>query len=1623
MQQPKEVFSYPIVVIESLWPKLPEEAPKLVGPNYEKAPDGNKALNAYLYSDTQNAFSGYFKVIPLNIKAINVNSSKDGHTFDITFDPSYVYVQINPRYISKNLYNYIVQNSFKYSRSADSANKEVQDLNYLSGILEGFSKSQFEGDEFEGFEHYFVPGTIISKFVNEMDTVTIFMIKDLAIFDQNELIKIAGGSFSREREVEVLPGTKTLTELGIVKPVNLDDLTLVTAAEKLQSFRSFLTNNGVGKYSFTLKEAPTKDTADLSPESIVPTPYEVTSKVGCNGINAAGVGARTLAKAHCQELTNIDSAIKKIKKSLPVNTELQAFGSIISEQWSSILPFISTAEDRISFFQDRKTEINNYYGSNPLAASCSWSLYKTLSIIFRQQVRGRTAPNSTNTAELTQAINMIIKAAIVDLYLQKYYPYQHAEILGQLANTTEVQFNRVSDQITELLDGIKTKFASAKEHYSYIGQSKVDFRIFNQISAASYIQGINFFFSYVIKPLILEDIDYSNKNSNYNTMFLDTSISGILKDLNLEKNLQVLEDLGKLKYPLSCETPYFVLNGHIGKISDASAVSGDSYSRSVTISGTGLELPMKSHQIYIDLSAGGGIYQNLSRMIVSNATPIAAALSMMALHLPDYPQITKRDTTLRTIRDQRNFNLFTDGLGNFVDRGTVLFKKPTADADADYFLLAPIHYIDKSYLKVIKSTFDTVIVATNQILTDQRSINDGSIYDNLKSFLSNSSMYSFYIDEFGSMKVRFEVSAAAQTSSTILSPIVSDDTLFSLSLSSDQSQIATLVEILPKPLSALSGQAQTLFYSRATPPDIVDAYGLYKVLELGDLLTGENRAKFFNFLEAMAKTFEEALENVRVDYNKTAGKNSKKELLKPVARPTIIKYEGALDSLKEKVLDSAYTSAEEAAKNKKDKEDAEKEAAAASSARASTSTSTGTASSTDTGTAVTPVKIAPESAPDHCVDGAPAATAATPAAPAATQNAATTPEKSKPAETPATKEEAYKFFFMPGSGQGELQPDYKQVMYNAYENYADYVPLGTAIVPFKLSTGLNIYASPQIDSDYKDIVNVLGANFTYTDYVRYKIAEKLEKLYATNFNQGGIFYLGSLAEESVITLVNVLSTLFTVGISTRAQMEANITSAGITNSKSVKNYISWVIKYTKLFYVPSRLKDLDQETKDLLKNKSFVVSEKDSRRLPYNNFSIQELSPRKISADYFRYGLRRLQQNDYYANDSKLTDFRAETLRKMYEYPMKTASISVMFNAMYKIGNTVLVATEHSPNNKGTYVNLGLKRMIQTINLDNLVSSVKGEPRNYNLFLRVDDLVAKDGLNFDADTNTVSKVYSKLTGIKNNDSITEIDVINHFKDAINFMMNPKLNPKSLPVPSDAYVPLYGIYSKRKSPAVTKYLEALVKFYITAADDDYNYIDKFGEKGYTSLYENIENAIIEIYKEVFGDYTVQEFSLDYFNHLNNLLKPQSYHVYQYYINSLTHSWGFGRSFTTNISGTFGIPCLMTYVPSDDSFDFGHHIIGHITTRGANHYFNDYGTPNGKLTQNITDDMAKNNNGKYRNENILYRFSEEQLIREEKFYKSKYRYNLEYILEKIRRKHLMPDVYGSLIFYKDKPKESE
>lgn len=1571
MKNSQELFSYPIVVIESIWPKLPDEAPKLIGE------DDKSSKSAYIYSETQNAFSGYFKVIPLNIKNISVNNTKDGHKFDIIFDASYVYVQLDPKRMSKEAYSYIIRNSFEFTqnfskkkakedyrtgeRNEQAPNSSIQDFHYLSGILEGHSKSDYESDKFNGLEHYFVPGTVISKFINEMDTVTIFLIQDLSIFSQDELIKLGGGSFSRMREVEKLSGTKTLSELGIVKPLDLTKLPSTSLAEKLQSFRSLITNNGIGRFS----TSPNKGNLSFGSEASnnYPTPYSAYNpKINVNTINTEtpdlGVGNKNRAYTKAVELALLDAVIEKMKgnktdSSKNASDQLTKFGFTLYYYLYDILKRDQYAAptDSVQYIKNLKSSVSNYYTSE-LSQTVSWSLYKSLSIVLEERTNNK------------DAIESMIKAAAIDLYISKNYPKTWSQILFDLSsNNVKVARKEDYDFISQQIENIKAVHKTANPS------------LFKNITAEDYFAGIVAFFTYVIKPLALQD----EKDIDSETLYNSKKLSDLVQ--NSELTL-LLNDIASFKYPISCETPYFVLNGHITKISDSSSISDGGAESSISISGSGFELPMQTHNIYFDpYSSEQQFFKTLSQLTIANATPIAAALSLMSAHLPDYPQYFARTNSkqvLKATQDQRNYDLFNKTLGYFVEQGSILRKRPS---EKKFFVFSPIHYVDKSYLRIIKNTFDTTLIATQQINTDQRTIGEGPVYNALKSFLSTSSMYSFYVDEFGTIKIRFEPSAVSQTYSTILSPPITDSVIKSIGLTSDSSGLYNMVEVIPKNFSGLGENVlKSGFYGRATPPDVTEVYGLFKEVEFTNELF---KSGFYPFLKELLKTFKQTLEYIRLDFNKkSANERGNVTITEPVMLEKPIKYDElftVFNITREQLGTIKVSKNTDKNTGKKDNNTPKAEAGPPS---------------------------------DICVEEK---------EPSETKTDDTTSQAVTTTALPApSKKKMWELIYELMGFENEFEANYKRILSTA--EFSSSIEV-TSSIPIKLSR-MNIpaqfSASPAIPNyaKIKTQLQLFDNTMNYfNDYLTAILLNKINDLSKTNSNPAKI--LKDITSDSLVTLINLLSTLLRFGIDEKNLETYLVPPSQITNKTTtekgvdlgIRNYVSWVFRNTKLFYYPQTLNELSNI-------KGANIPERESRRVPVVDYRVQEMHPENIAPDFFRYGLRNMRQEDYYSSSSVFTEFRAESIRKLHEFPLKTANLTLILNPIYKVGNTVLVVSERAANNKNTYINQGLKATLKdmveayrgsytstpnqtttnkaTGNLENTL-----DPKGYNLILRVDDLITEGKEKINLASNDL---YTKLTGIK---EVNETIIVDHFLHALDFILTTS---NKAPVPADAYVPLLGVYTPQKTVSqanvlyrqgerdqgllvtdrgyILRYLKTLVKFHTASKE----YQDKFGS--YIQLYEELEDSIINLYKYLFGG---AEYDPDKFNHLNNLLKPQNYHVYQYHINTLSHSWSFGRGATTNIGGNFGLPALMTYVPSTNDFDFKQHILGHLVTRGPNFPYNESGTKNKYIRTN----------------NPAYQFSAAQMVTEERFYKSKYRYNLAIILERIRRKYTMPEVYGELL----------
>lgn len=701
-------LTYPIVVIESIWPYLPAEAPKIVGPDKE-------STNILKPSGSYNDYSGYYRVIPLNILGINTSSSLNGHTFSITFDASYVYVDFDRKYFPQDLAAYIQEQAIDV---------DAYNLHVLVGVLKSLTGRDIISSDIES---YIVPFDTIASIVSELDTVSIYQISEEDIFDFESILMIGGGSFSR------ITPSQADNEVNLLRKVGLPERKppLETISDQVRELRAFLTALGLLTYY------------DLAGHTSYP--YEFN---------------RDNYTEHARRV-QLEGVNKYFSGSIDQVGLNSYFPDLLAEK---ILTQTITKNQLIN-------EINSYYSTNSIQSSVlPYSYYKTIYLSL-QDVFGTTA-----------GIEKISITAAVDAILAKYNPALFSKIREDEFGTQNI--------------------ALAIEFVNSLG-------IKRKITVEDYVAGLNRF------SHILAD-KYGSLESKNSNILVDE-----FNDIQVE-------------VPPSSETPYSVLKGHITSISSSSSIDSG-YTKTITLQGEGLEAPLKRHNVFFDVASANRLLLQLpTQYSVINSTPIEAVSHILETFMPEYVQLTELSQgdiheANQTLRD---FSVYVENYGKKVSKGALLLPD-LLQTSVDSYVFAPISYTSNSYLEIIKSAFDEIAIYERkaQILAQAP---EGPVSQVLDEFLGKNSIYNWHVDEFGYLRVRFELGQAVVPTNTVLSPYITDDVIMSITTKTDESRVYTSVEVVPKGLSFTSPSEGNFIsiFGRATPPSVAELEGAYIKLEL-----------------------------------------------------------------------------------------------------------------------------------------------------------------------------------------------------------------------------------------------------------------------------------------------------------------------------------------------------------------------------------------------------------------------------------------------------------------------------------------------------------------------------------------------------------------------------------------------------------------------------------------------------------------------------------------------------------------------------------------------------------------------------------------------------------------------
>lgn len=1271
MSKSQELFTHAIVVFESLWPNLPSEAPKLVGDFSDRV----KTQSAFKYSPTQNDYSGYYKIIPLNIVNLDVTQSKQGHSFNIVFDPSLVYIEANEGALPPDIHRFLLESTLNIPA------EEAEKFNLLVGVLSSISEYDYLSTD--NVRKYIVPGTIISQLLSELDTATIFLINEPTVLDETALLKIAGGNFTRKDEYSSNSISRILVDMGITP--NMLSASGYTFGVYIDFVRKFYAQASL-----------------LLGIGLTTSPLATVFDSATTGININRDNVRKREVELIQKLMNSVKQINSNSNTSVPNKEdpservdvkfEQNFGNIIASNYmQKILANPNFGNTLIDY-------INKYYNSKRTSSYLmSWAMYESTRLQIANYIPGIQVKDvfKFGLEEINSPIEKAIISIGLDLIFRKEQPTQ-AALLRNIKERNMSDRNYAT--LNSMLNRIRENLPKG----------------INLPSVEDYVRGISVIAEKIIQLLEMNE-DFKRGEIADNAYRLGTNQN--FKDTGVTRAIIDSNDITDVVGSNSSNTPALVLKAHVSSVTTNSSVNDNSANKTIRVSGEGFELPLKRHTIFFDqINRERNMFQTLMQYGLANVTPVDAALSVLENFAADTPLFTEIDRPdgQKSVLLSRGFDSYqavkqlivpTNLKGKKILQGSVVY--PAANADENTALVfTPLHYINKTYLKTVKEIFTDIGLQNDFKNPGYRNVQEGTLYNTLTNILTENSNYSWFVDEFGYIKLRYEASAVSTPSSTILNPIITDETTINISTTTDEQSVYTLVEVVPTGIATQSpneGYVQGIF-GRAVPPTVADAEGIYtsKPLDARNKDTINLLLNSMQILDGLLKKYWAQFYND----NPSLKKDVPKTFYNPVEYKQIRSH-----YLGEKIQVTETKIVEKNVSNTLANANLEKP--------------------------IAPPNIVAE---DACADVITNATPAPPLTPVNTQSTTTTTNSQVQSQQPQPVKETVT----------ETKEQLVSIFPKNSEKLANYFVPGKYSFSSPLNKGFisnNYKDLPLLEEDTKLwVINPLlkqkhmpNSTISLYDEMVLEFTKSLKQKYKKV----------SFSQDSIYQLIDLTSTLMVLGLSPK-----NINLLGQSNPhgellRSLVNASVLKISGNLKKLAPSVVGNTDYTVR--------ILPKQFSSQLPYDSLTLQNVLPSNISADLFKYGLRIQRLNDTYLSSLTYTRFRAEFYRRLHSEPVRTAQVQIIGNPLYKVGNTVLVVNERIDEYKQNYINRGALVTLEDLKTK---SSANEAVRYTDLILKVDDLFSVEKIGVE-----ISNPF-----IASNTKVTYDKIVQHFIDAYKFIL-------------------------------------------------------------------------------------------------------------------------------------------------------------------------------------------------------------------------------------------------------------
>lgn len=365
----KDMFSsetfktYAVVVIESLWPS--REDYRGEGENIVFS-SGAKNYELLKFSPLQSKYSGYYKIIPLNILSVNTSFSKEGGNFNISFTANNL-LFLSDRELPDRLKKILESTSTRLE------NFPIDQFPFLEKVLVGNDKLRVG---------YITNYNVISQFIRELDTVSIYLVNIKENLSNDLLPLYIGKNPGRTKQAEAAQladkKNKILVSLGISK----NELKFVDDVLKSKDLKNMLFY--YRKFSY---------------------PLIINRFFKALNIHLFSLNSEFRNKIYQQELNNAETE--------DIENFINLFGRTIFEY----------------YFKDRnarkqiKSCIESYYKANSvLSKLISWTAFETLRLKLNESlgVSPGLCFSRNSKVEEERKFKTILNAIVIDNFLYEY---------------------------------------------------------------------------------------------------------------------------------------------------------------------------------------------------------------------------------------------------------------------------------------------------------------------------------------------------------------------------------------------------------------------------------------------------------------------------------------------------------------------------------------------------------------------------------------------------------------------------------------------------------------------------------------------------------------------------------------------------------------------------------------------------------------------------------------------------------------------------------------------------------------------------------------------------------------------------------------------------------------------------------------------------------------------------------------------------------------------------------------------------------------------------------------------------------------------------------------------------